>query len=414
MKTNKRGLALLFVFLVIVVLAVLAGAVLNRSITESRTTTRFIASNQAFWLAEAGVQRALRAFNDGDWTGWTINADERFITANLGSGTYEVDIDDITAANPLATSTGTVDNVERTIEATLQTGEESPFTYAAFGDTSIFMSGHGSTDSYDSAVGVYGGTNIDDNGDIGTNAGTEGAITLNGHGTVNGDAGTGEDGTVDIGPNADVTGSETDDIEEELDPVSIPIELSGLANSGVLSVSGNSTETISAGDYKYESISASGNGKSDAATITITGDVRIYLTDTTGDNLSITGKATFIIADGASLKIYTDGGVNIAGNGIVNNTQTPSDFLLYSTYTGPSDGVKIAGNGDLYGAVYAPQTEIKVTGNGDSYGSLVGKSVRITGNGDVHYDEQLRNLSSSGGEFSIQTWREESNPFPLS
>jgi Tfp pilus assembly protein PilX len=55
---NKRGVALILGFMVIVVLTILGAAVISRSVSERLVAQRCIEANQAFWLAEAGVARA--------------------------------------------------------------------------------------------------------------------------------------------------------------------------------------------------------------------------------------------------------------------------------------------------------------------------------------------------------------------
>lgn len=55
---NKRGIALILGFTVIVVLTILGGAIISRSISERVITQKSIASTKAFWAAEAGLAKA--------------------------------------------------------------------------------------------------------------------------------------------------------------------------------------------------------------------------------------------------------------------------------------------------------------------------------------------------------------------
>lgn len=55
---NKRGVALILGFTVIVVLTILGGAIVSSSISERHFTERFIASTRAFWAAEAGLAKS--------------------------------------------------------------------------------------------------------------------------------------------------------------------------------------------------------------------------------------------------------------------------------------------------------------------------------------------------------------------
>jgi Tfp pilus assembly protein PilX len=56
---NKRGIALVITFVVIMVLTILGSALVTRSISESRVSQKYLQISQAFWLAEAGVNQAL-------------------------------------------------------------------------------------------------------------------------------------------------------------------------------------------------------------------------------------------------------------------------------------------------------------------------------------------------------------------
>ncbi|MCM8781749.1 MAG: hypothetical protein NC828_01680, partial [Candidatus Omnitrophica bacterium] len=157
---NNKGMALIFIFIAITVLVTLGITLLSRSISENLLAQRYVSSTNSFWLAEAGVQKAIQALNTQDWTGWSIfGSNGRSITQNLGRGSFSVTIDDISSDNPQIVSSGNVSGTQRSIEVTLEKSSASPFNYAAFGTSSITMSGNGMTDSYDSSKGAYGGTN---------------------------------------------------------------------------------------------------------------------------------------------------------------------------------------------------------------------------------------------------------------
>lgn len=400
---------MIFALLVLTVMLIWTAAVLSRGVSESYVSRVFVYSTKAFWLAEAGLQDAISALNSADWGGWNEpDATTRTKLANLGEGNYTVMLVDIDEDHPSATSTGNVRGVTRTIVADMTriSGGEL-FNCAIYARGSIRMSGNGQTDSYDSSVGPYGGSNVGPDGDVGTNAGTVGAVGLSGNARVNGDASTGPSGTVTTSGNAEVTGSVTHENDRDLDSVDVPAELEGLTSSGSYSLAANNRGTLSGGDYRYSALSLSGN-----AILTISGTVRLYLTG--ASSLGISGNGRLVIPAGSELIIYSEGKCDIAGNGVLNNTNLPENFQLYSTYAGTGDGVKISGNGDLYGAVYAPDTKIAVTGNGDIFGGLVGKEVAVSGNGDVHYDKKLPEIEGFSSRYSIQSWREQNNPYPLS
>lgn len=261
----------------------------------------------------------------------------------------------------------------------------SVFQQGLFGDKGISMSGNSFTDSYDSDIGPYDPLHPGTNGDIATNSKDIGAISMIEHAIVNGDASTGPNGTVVLSNSATVTGNISHDTHRDLPKVIIPSYLTNLENGGTYKLANDNSGTLSEGNYKYSNINLSGKSK-----LNISGDVKIYLTDTS--SLSIIGQAELTILAGSKLAIYVDGKIGAAGNGITNLTNIPANCLILSTYTGNDEGVKLAGNGSFYGAVYAPKTAIKITGNGDLHGSFTGSSVNIPGNAKIHYDEALSKI----------------------
>lgn len=413
---QKKGFVLVFSFFIISILLVLVMAIVARSITETGIAQRYLRSTQALWLAEAGVQRAIWELNNGggNWSGWTTAANgNKTILSALGSiGQYYVEVANPTSNNPTVTATGyapdssSQGHMERPLVIELASTPQPIFTYAVLGKASARLSGNGITDSYQSSLGAYGGSNRGSNGDVGTNGGTAGAINLSGNARVNGDASTGPNGTVSISGNAQVTGTISDDTNVNLSSVTVPSSLTSLSSSGGYSVSGNNSATISAGNYKFSDLSVSGNGQ-----LTIQGPASIYLTSTTSPALKISGNGLVTVT--GQVTFYIDGTASISGNGIANTSQLPQNLLLYSTYAGAGNGISITGNADLYGAIYAPDTGVLNSGNGSIFGAVIGNTVQISGNGNTHYDESLANAVSPLCTYTIQKWQEQQAIYPL-
>lgn len=82
---NKRGVVLIICYMVIVVLSILGAAFLKRSVSERSVTSKYFDSTQAFWLAEAGISRAMKDFKtDGSFQVVT--------PTELGPGGYRVEL----------------------------------------------------------------------------------------------------------------------------------------------------------------------------------------------------------------------------------------------------------------------------------------------------------------------------------
>lgn len=157
--------------------------------------------------------------------------------------------------------------------------------------------------------------------------------------------------------------------------------------------------TITGGDYELSSWTVSGN-------LRITGDTRIVVS---GD-IKLSGNVSIVIDSSATVEIYVQGDVAIAGNGILNSSQVPAQLLVFGTNTteGGQD-IKISGNGYLSGAVYAPNAVVTLNGGGNSgrvYGAVAGYDAKLTGNSHFSYDEALEGYNLGGSGYVIEEWAE--------
>ncbi|MDF3058786.1 MAG: hypothetical protein K0R17_3001 [Rariglobus sp.] len=103
--------------------------------------------------------------------------------------------------------------------------------------------------------------------------------------------------------------------------------------------------------------------------------------------------------------VTTDTGsyVGQADNLRIYGTRTEEDMETYN-----AQSITISGNGSLSAVVYAPNADIEAKGGGNSgfvYGSLIGKSLKFTGNDCFYYDESLGN-SDDGARLGIEDWDE--------
>lgn len=114
-KDNK-GMILVASYMVITVLVVLTVGFATRSIGEQRIASKEKDSIQAFWLAEAGLDRAISDLSIASLSG------------TLGSGTYSTQTSSVSSTRYLVVSTGGVpgidtadpNNIVRTIRAIVE------------------------------------------------------------------------------------------------------------------------------------------------------------------------------------------------------------------------------------------------------------------------------------------------------
>lgn len=150
-------------------------------------------------------------------------------------------------------------------------------------------------------------------------------------------------------------------------------------------------------------------------------NVIINVSTPTGNTVQTGGNSSITITPTASLKLYTSGTVNIAGNGVLNGTGTggtppskpnnPVDFQLFGTRTGADSvtngmqRIDIKGNGYLSAVVNAPNADVFVNGNADTFGGIFANQVSMVGNGSFHADESLARIRNSG-LWGLTKWRE--------
>jgi hypothetical protein len=100
------------------------------------------------------------------------------------------------------------------------------FKYAAFGNQSMQVNGGASTNSYDSSAGTYAQTNSLSGGNLGTNATSNGAISVNGGSIVSGNIDIGFGGNpntgITVGNNSSVQSKSSLSAPITLTPVTVP------------------------------------------------------------------------------------------------------------------------------------------------------------------------------------------------
>ncbi len=134
---KKRGIALIVSFMSIMVLTILGALIFSRSVNERFNATRYVESTQAFWLAEAGINRALNELRGN----FTVSGNSLW-SGTLGNGRYSVDVANVVgeSGKKRVTAHGFVpavsSRVERIVEAMM--AKEIP---PNFYDSAIYSGG---------------------------------------------------------------------------------------------------------------------------------------------------------------------------------------------------------------------------------------------------------------------------------
>jgi len=416
-RKQEQGSILIISAFIMTFLLLMAVPFLFQLSTENRLSEKSYRSLAAISLAEAGVERAIWELNHGDISTWS--GDSSLRTMDISSfqaagenviGDIEIKITDPEGENPVVEATGSIlhigsEEVTGTIRVVLNGVMDTTklFDFGVFGDEGIELRSQAEIDSYDSRFGEYGGTNISDNGDTGTNATHIGAIYLNPNSRIYGDVISGpESNPLEVivsRAHAQVSGESLALSSLKEMPVVSPPE--SLSFRGSLTVDGTSEITISESG-EYTSFMTDDNSK-----VTITADVTLYIT---GD-FSMLSNSQLEIAEGVNVNIYLGGSFTQASNTQVNNlSMDPTKLMVFGTDSFNGE-MEWNSNTDFYGAVYAPKASIEHNSYASLYGSLAGRYLDLSSNSRVHYDEALSDLEfdMSDGEitsYAVRSWQQ--------
>lgn len=147
-------------------------------------------------------------------------------------------------------------------------------------------------------------------------------------------------------------------------------------------VTSNGTTTSNSSSNNYQSLIASGGTQPSAGTV---------------NSSSVTNNSTPAITTNNGTYVGQADNLRIYGT---RTNQGLADF-------GAQD-ITISGNGAMSAVVDAPNADISAKGGGNSgflYGSLVGKSLKFTGNDCFYFDESLA-ASDAGARLGIDDWDE--------
>jgi hypothetical protein len=379
-RLNNRGAILGMVLICTIIITIFGYGLLQLSCLNAIQMNKAVRSADAFWIAEAGTQKAVGMLRtDHDYYMNPVNIPSTI----FGDGAYSVIVNKPGGNLYTITSTGTrgipgaVNYVTRTIETQWR---DSSFNNALLGGSNkpnaIQISGVTSVDSYDSTRGGYNVSgNRGQNGDVGTN----GDIQISGSTSIGGDVATGVRGSFED-TSDEVSGNVTHDTHVTLPAVVVPT----LSWASLPTITNNATNSIPAGNYAAQSISISGT-----TVVTLTGPTNIHLTGV--NSMNISGVASIKILGADPVIIYADGNISVSGVSIINTSQQPSNLQIYGCGTG---SINLSGVGDFYGVIYAPQEALNISGVSNLYGSFIGNTFNVSGVTSVHYDESLSQISS--------------------
>ncbi len=438
----RRGSVLIVAMLLAAIIGVALVSYIQLTTNSLKMAQRNFLGTGAMNLAEVGLEEALYSFNQLDnttvataWSGWTLDNSVTpktakrtftgFTPGQNATGLVKVYVEgyDGTSTNPVIVTQSIVTpdtgaTISRYIKVTLK--KRGLFTNGLVARTSISWVGHPTADSWNSDPDNNSATAA-----IPYSAGVQtancpvacvnGDISLGSGGNVFGTAKTGSTGSTSggsvhgLGTTTNDSSRITTDFSATFPAVTVPspTTVNTVASGSVPTTFPLGTHNINTSDSRY--YYNFGSGAAISATTTVSGNVTFIMTNHSGvDVISFTGSRSLTINTGASMILYTNGNIDVHGNGLVNNNQAAQNLIYGTNTTAGGQSITVGGNGQFIGAVYAPNASLTLQGGGSSgqvSGSFVGNTVSMNGGTDFHYDEALGNLVT-GNPWGITNWRE--------
>ncbi len=371
--SDRRGFVLPTVIFAITIMSVIAVVALNTASDERRASRAIRESTLAMYAGEAGLRQTY-----GAWPATAVNALKPGDSLDLGWQTlpnkaayraviHRVDKGGLQEYNVVVQGRRT-DPTAGIITVMGAAGGVPIFKYAVRAEGILYLTNGGVFDAFDSDFGPYSAMTADTIANIWAN----GDMTVT-KTTVKGSATAA--GTITLGVNGVVTGA-TASGATALTPMDIlPCPAAGFtatanvptgpgvsysSSTGVVTVSGGATLTLTDSTYFFSSIVLTGNSK-----LVFPGNphASVYLRDSLN---AAAGTISNVSANASSLSFASCG-----------TSATPAYWALSS------------GGTASYYSVYAPNHIVYETGAGDFYGAVVASIYFATGGGKFHYDAAL-------------------------
>jgi hypothetical protein len=270
------------------------------------------------------------------------------------------------------------------ITAEIENSGHSLFDRALWGIHSVDLIGGAYIDSYNPALGLWNAaTNSGALGAIGSN----GSVVGDGGMEIHGSAAFGPSGTLSLGDNAMVTG----DIIQLPEPRTFP----PIPSFSVGATDRTAQPNANVGDV----VLAPGSYKK----ITARGPMTLQPGTYYIDELTVTSQGQLLLSGDVTL--FVKSGFDLEGLGIVNIGANPPNLTVY--YSG-SAAAKLSGSAQASINYYGPNAQLSLTGTTDFNGSFIGYDVKGAGGSNIHFDEGNLTKYLIPRPFRMITWSQDS------
>jgi len=419
MRLKRTGSAIILAMFAVLILFITGVGLFRIGLNSRVYAMRTAEDIKARCAADAGLAQSIYEMNLRLSQGTLDDDALPFVSdAQLeGSDTYFSYTVTKNGSEYLIEAIGSAGFAQRTVKTSLIM-EGTTLDYAIFGDEGVELNNSALVDWYNNDP-------EDGNLKVGTNSTQNDKVSLKNSAKIKGDCFVGvggdPDDVIELKNSAEITG-DTGTLTQEstLTSVSLPssvMSVASLPSGGTI----DENTTLPAGSYKFTAIDL-GNSE----TLTINGDVVIYVTDgfslgnssevninngnvvlyVTND-FSLGNSSDININSDSSLKLYAGGNFEAKNSSSLNNTtQIPSNLLMYCLDSCTSVDFKNSSN--LYGVIYAPKADVVFHNSADIYGALAAKTIELKNSARVYYDADLRDttLEIGSDRFVVNHWSE--------
>ncbi len=387
-RVDRKGFVLPTVILAITLMSVIAVVALSTASDERRASRATRESTLAMYAAEAGLSQTY-----GAWPAASVNSLKPGDSLDLGWQTlpnkaayrsviHRVDEGGLQEYSIVVQGRRT-DPTAGVITLVGAAGGVPIFKYAVRTEGTLTLNNGGVFDAFDSDVGPYSAPAADTIANIWAN----GDMTVT-RTTVKGSASA--TGAITFGTNGVVTGA-TASAATALTPMDIiPCPAGGFTPTA---------KVPTAPGVSYSSSSG---------VVTVSGGATLTLTDTSYFFASIvlTGNSRLVFPGSSDASVILRDSLNAASGTISNNSANATSLSFASCGTSATPAywaLSSAGTASYY-SVYAPNHVVYETGAGDFYGAVIASIYYATGGGKFHYDAALARQSSNKTAVQPGSW----------
>ena len=385
---DRRGFVLPTVIFAVTIMSVIAVVALNTASDERRASRATRESTLAMYAGEAGLRQTY-----GAWPAAAVNALKPGDSLDLGWQTlpnkaayraviHRVDQGGLQEYGVVVQGRRT-DPTAGIITIVGAAGGVPIFKYAVRAEGILYLNNGGVFDAFDSDLGPYSALTADTIANIWANGDmTVTKTTVKGSATAV--------GTVTLGTNGVVTGA-TASAATALTPMDIvPCPAGGFTPTGNVPTGPGVSYSSSTG------------------VVTVSGGATLTLTDTSYffSSIVLTGNSKLVIPGNPHASVYLRDSLNAAAGTISNASANASSlsFASCGTSATPAYWALSSGGTASYYSVYAPNHVVYETGAGDFYGAVVASIYYATGGGKFHYDAALARQSSNKVAVQRGSW----------